>query len=500
MKIMFVYSAGSGFGSSGLLRSWTKVQFGISYISSVLKAHGHETKLLVLDSEKWHENTLIIKKHMREFDPGAVCFTAVFSQFEFIRETAEFFKQNWPGKYYVIGGVHATLNPQDAINGPFGALCVGEGEFPVLELISRLEKNQAPHGIENLWIKTGENVEGMDTREFIRDLDSLPFPDREMWAPWIEQDPNDEITVLAGRGCPHDCTYCSNHSIRKTAKGKYVRTRSPENIIREIETIYNNYPQRKIYLEAECIALDKNWAFDLCDKLAKFNVSINNEIDFGCNFRVSSRSVDEALFAAFKKANIRKINIGLESGSERVRREVLKRNYSNEDFLKATAMARRYGMAVNIYNLIGIPGESLSDHMETVRINRLSQPDNLCTSIFYPYPGTELHRVCLERGFISDTVKTTSERREAVLDLPEFSSAQIQRAFRLFEKRVYKGRFPRWKTFLRSAYGWMPAGARKASSRAMARVPVARALRAGLKDQLFGAKANISNDAGDAKQ
>ena len=486
MKIMFIYSSDDGFESSGLLRSWAKVQFGISYISAMLKSRGHNTSLIVLSSSR-PLNEGLIRRHMDEFEPDVVCFTAVFSQYDFIEKTAEFCRKTWPGKFYVIGGVHATLNPQQVINGPFDALCMGEGEYPVLELCEHLKENRKPHDIQNLWFRTGDKILQNGTRDFIQDLDALPFPDRQMWAPWIKHDASDEITLLAGRGCPHGCTYCSNHSIRKTAKGRYVRMRSPENIIREIELIYANYPQRKIYLEAECIALDKKWAFGLCGKLAEFNASVNNEMTFGCNFRVSGNSVDEDLFAAFEKANIRKINIGLESGSERVRREVLKRNYSNGDFLRAASMARRHAMAVNVYNLIGIPGETMSDHMETVRVNRLCQPDNLCTSIFYPYPGTELHKVCLERGLISETVKTTKERRTAVLDLPGFSSAQIQKAYRLFEKRVYKGRFPWWKDLLRSVYGWMPPGARSASSRAMARVPVARGLRASLKQQLFGA-------------
>lgn len=487
MKILFIYSSEGVDPSSEPLRSWSKVQFGISYISAVLRAHGHQTKLLVLGSDSWEKSQRLISSYMEEFDPRIVCFTAVFSQFSVIEKAARHIKKNWPDKYYVIGGVHATLNPGAVIRGPFDALCVGEGEYPVLELCAQLEGGEVPHGISNLWLKsTDGEISRSAPRDFIRDLDILPFPDREMWAPWIKKDPNDEITVLAGRGCPYDCTYCSNHAIRRVAAGKYVRMRSPESIVLEIASIYDACPQRKIYLEAESIALEKRWTFDFCDKLASFNASIGNAISYGCNFRVSRQSLDEELFAAFERANFYKINIGLEAGSERVRREVLRRNYSNDDFLKAASMARRHGMAVNVYNLIGIPGESLADHMETVRINRLCQPDNLCTSIFFPYPGTELYRTCISQGLIKDFVNTTKERRTAVLDLPGFSSAQIQEAYGLFDSRVYKGRFPWWKNLLRAAYGRVPAQARSAISRAMVKVPIMRGLREGLKAKLFG--------------
>lgn len=487
MKVLFVDSADGAEFSSGLLGSWSKVQFGISYISSMLKAHGHETRLAVMKSGSLKKSAGLMGSIMEEFDPGLICFTAVFSQYSFIEKIAVLARKNWPGRCYAIGGVHATLNPEDVITGPFDVLCVGEGEYPILELCGRLDSGHSPAGIANIWHKSpGGEITRTETREFIRDLDELPFPDREMWRPWIKDDLNDEVTLLAGRGCPYDCTYCSNHAIRRVARGKYVRMRSPENIIREIASIYGAAPQRRIFLEAESIALDKQWAFDFCGKLAAFNRTIGDAVSYGCNFRISRQSVDEGLFAAFGSAGFKSINMGLESGSERVRREVLKRNYTNDEFLGAAAMARRHGMMVNVYNLIGIPGETPGDHMETVRVNRLCQPDNLCTSIFFPYPGTELFRTCVQLGLIKDSVRAaTRERRTAVLDLPGFSGRRIRRAYRLFGGRVYKGRFPWWKNILRAAYVRMPAGARSAASRMMARVPGARSIRERLKQKLF---------------
>ncbi len=489
MKILFIYSSDGVGPSSKPLRSWTKVQFGISYLSSMLKAHGHETGLLVLGSDnKWKQNLPLITSLLDKFDPRIVCFTAVFSQYSFIEKVARFIRDNWPEKFLVIGGVHATLNPELVTKGPFDALCVGEGEYPILELCNQLETEKTPCGISNLWFKSADGeIIRTEPRDFLKDLDVLPFPDRQMWKPWINDNPDDEITMLVGRGCPYDCTYCSNHAIRKVSRGKYVRMRSPENIIQEITSMYDAYSKRKIFLEAEAIALDKKWAFELCDKLKDFNRSIGNAISYGCNFRVSSHSVDEDLFTAFEKANFYKINIGLESGSERVRREVLKRNYSNADFLNAVSIAKRHGLAVNVYNLIGIPGESMRDHMETVRINHLCQPDDLCTSIFFPYPGTELYGTCIAKGLINSSVnKTTRERRKAVLDLPDFSRGQIQRAYRLFARRVYKGRFPWWKNLLRSVYNQIPSRARTIISHAMIRVPVMRGFREILKVKLFG--------------
>ncbi|MFC1490935.1 B12-binding domain-containing radical SAM protein [Candidatus Latescibacterota bacterium] len=440
---MFIYSHDDIQSTLKPLRSWATIQFGISYISSFLKDNGHQTRLLVLGCNMWKDSKQLIESSIEEFDPNLICFTATFSQYPFIEKIAEFTKNKWPDKFLLIGGVHSSLNPDEVINGPFDALCIGEGEYPALELCSQLEGNKIPHGISNLWFKSqGGEIEKNDTREFFKDLDALPFPDREMWKPWMKEHLDAEFALLLGRGCPYNCTYCSNHALRTVAGGKYTRVRSPENILKEVAFLYNNYPLKKMYFEIETIAVNKTWAIELCNQLKAFNVTIDNALSYSCNFRISPNSVDEKLFIAFKNANFNKINIGLESGSEKIRREVLKRNYSNKDFLDVVSMARKHGLSIYVFNMIGLPGESLADHMETVLLNRQSQPEGHYTGIFFPYPGTELYKTCIKHGLLKRSIKSKMERRQVNIELPEFTKAQIQRAYIWFNYRVYRGHKP----------------------------------------------------------
>lgn len=443
---MFVYSLDDIQSTLKPLRSWSSIHFGISYISSVLKSYGHQTRLLVLGSNnQWKANIQLLKSFVEELSPNVVCFTAVFSQYPFIEKIARFMRSQWPDKFLIIGGVHTTLNPDEVINGPFDALCIGEGEYPTVELCRQLEKGNAPHGIANLWIKTHKGkIERNEPQHFLQDIDMLPVPDREMWEPWMKEQLDAELSVLLGRGCPYNCTYCSNHALRKVAHGKYVRMRSPENILKEVDFLHNNYPHRKIYFEVETIALDKTWTIGLCSQLEAFNSTIENSISYGCNFRISPQSVDEKLFVAFKKANFYKINIGLESGSERIRREVLKRNYSNKDFLDVISMACAHGLRIYVFNMIGLPGESVNEHMETVLLNRQCQPDGHFTGIFFPYPGTELYNTCIKQGLLKGPLDTQMERKQAIIELPNFTKAQIQSAYTWFNYRVYKGHKPLW--------------------------------------------------------
>jgi len=447
MKIMFIYSLDDTQSISRPLRSWSSIQFGISYISSVLKADGHSTQLVVLGSNNnFQDNIKLLNTFMGEFSPHLICVTAVASQYPFVKKIAGLIKSQWPDKYLVIGGVHATLNSSEVISDSFDAVCIGEGEYPILELCRQMEANTIPHGIANLWIKSPDGrIQENSPRSFLQDIDDLPFPDRTIWTSWMKEQLGAELAVLLGRGCPYGCTYCCNHALKKVASGKYVRFRSPENIIKEVAFLHATYPTHaKIYFEVESMALNKAWLIDFCNQLEAFNATINNLISYGCNFRISPQSIDEKIFLALKKANFYKVNIGLESGSERIRREILKRDYSNRDFLDVTVMARKVGLKIFVYNIIGLPGETYDDYMETVSLNRQCQPDNHLTGIFFPYPGTELYDMCIREGFINTTIDYRLERRQPVIDFPHFSKPQIQKAYIWFSYKVYKGYKPLW--------------------------------------------------------
>jgi radical SAM superfamily enzyme YgiQ (UPF0313 family) len=248
---------------------------------------------------------------------------------------------------------------------------------------------------------------------------------------------------LLSRGCPFGCAYCSNHALRKLADGPYVRFRSPANIVAEIAQLRRQYPEtRDVYLQCETIAVDLDWVCELGDKLAEYLRTLPAPLRFACNLRVTRSCLQDRFFAALARGGVRTLEIGLESGSERVRCEILRRNYTNQEFLAAVDLARRHGMTVNLYNMVGLPTETPAEHEETVELNRRVCPERCYTSIFYPYPGTDLYALCQSQGLLRRHHATAFERSQATLDLPTFSRAQIQRAWYWFEFRAYRGRRP----------------------------------------------------------
>ena len=475
MNILFIYSQDHVHSPRAPLEFAEYMHLGISYISSLLKRHGHRTRLAVLSPSYPRKSQILLKRIIGDFAPRLVCYTAVSTQYDFIAGVAAHIAKYNPEIYQMIGGPHASLNPEDVITGPFDALCVSEGEFPTLELISRLEADPGgvPSGIANLWIKREGEVERNPPRPFLKDLDSLPFPDRDIWAEWLVPLSNPRYSVLLGRGCPFECTYCSNHALKRLAVGPYVRYRLPDSILAEIQDLVARRPTvNEIYLEVETIGLHREWILDLCAKLETFNAGRRRPVSFGTNIRVTPNSDFSDIFAVMSRAHFSFINIGLESGSERVRRDILRRNYSNEDVIRTVTQARAQGLRVSLFNLIGIPGETVADFELTIRMNRICRPDWHNTSIFYPYPGTLLHSLCKNSGLLGDRFRKEGvERFSAILDLPEFPQSEIEKKYAWFDYSIYKGfkplhrilpsvvqaklrRFPRFLNLIRRVRVW----------------------------------------------
>jgi len=440
MRILFVYSTQKTIVPQKPLLGQEGIYHGISILAGVLKQHSHECRLAVLDRANGKQNFKILHQKIEQFKPQIVAFTAVFSEFDFICEAASQVKNHFPDLFLIAGGVHITLNPDEKYLSLFDAICIGEGEAAVLELVQRLEANESINDIRNLWTKTPDGIVKNPARPFLNNLDELPFPDREMWQEWILE-PHTKPTVLLGRGCPFDCSYCSNHSLRKVSSDKYVRMRSPENILSEIRNLYEEYPDiNEIHLEVETIVIDKDWLKNFCEQLETFGKETGFKVCFSTNLRIFPRIDIDFVFEQFKKANIALVTIGLESGSYRIRKEILHRDYSNELVLKATETAKSYGIAVALFNMVGLPTETPAEFAETLQMNRQIQPAFHATSIFFPYPGTRIAETCKQMNLLPERINTRDERQLAVLDLPGFSRKQIQKSFDSFHYQVYRKR------------------------------------------------------------
>lgn len=451
MNIGCIYTVSEDYVSAEKpLLYFSKVPFGLAYIVTSLQKAGHQPEILVFTPETDCES--LLNTYIRTARPQLFCCTSVSSEFPFICQIAKLIRQIDPAIPILLGGYHASLNPEQVIQETcFDAVCIGEGEYAAVEYAAQLAaRHSNPSQIQNLWIKQREHdsIEKNPCAPFIQDLDVLPFIDRTMWEPWVAETDSSH-SVLVGRGCPNACTYCANSALKKITSGTYFRFRSPANIIQELQQLVQDYPAAdKISLVADNLSLQLQYTHALCDQLEQFNSKLQRPLQYGICIQPRKALIEDEIFLKkLKAARVQFVMIGLESGSARVRDDILHRpKYANEDMIAFCRLARQFGIAVNLYVMIGIPGETRADFQETIACIRQCNPQHAFPMIFYPFPGTALYEYLEKQRMLSpQMVNHNLIKKKAYFDLPGFSKKQIQREYFLFYYHIFKRKISFYK-------------------------------------------------------
>jgi len=418
MKVLFVYP-------NIKTRNGPHYQHGTGLLISVLKRANHEVKLAYLQDEK---DLQALPEFIKSYQPNLVAISFGTNQWQIARLAAEAIKgvSDTP---VICGGVHTTFVPDEVLNNPnVDMVCIGEGEGAIVELANSLEKGHEIKNIKNLWLKTTNGVVKNPLRPLIDDLDSLPFGDRnEFPMQKILEESGYEMSVMASRGCPLKCTYCCNHAWSKlyAGLGKYVRFRSVDSVLSEIDELSKRYRIETIYFEDDIFTLKKPWTYEFVEKYPK-------NFDFPFRIYVRAEAIDFDMLKSLKSAGLYMINIGLESGDVHIRKNVMKRNMTDVQLARVFDWAKKLDIIVRDFNIVGTPGETKETVEKTVEINRKVLPDQIQVSIFYPYPGTELYELCKKNNWIVEGEKLTYFEDKGVLDLPTMSQDEIAKAYAEF--------------------------------------------------------------------
>jgi len=366
---------------------------GIMTLSSFLKQHGHNCELLDLKFEKDYISSV------KKIKPDILAFSITTNNWKRYQQVNLEIKKEYR-VFSIFGGAHCTFFPDFINEAGVDAICRGEGEFALLELADSLEKGKEINNISNLWIKKGEQIFKNDVRNLIEDLDILPFPDRELVNKYNHYKKRSRVRTIASRGCPYQCTYCSNHSYKSfyCDKGKFFRQRSPENVIDEVKLLKEIYRPRNIEFHDDIFILNKNWT-------GKFlSLYIEEKINIPFEINVRADLVTPDIVSSLKKAGCYSVQFGVESGNEILRNTVLKRNISEEELINISRLLSKHKIKSNTYNLLGIPGETIENAFETVMLNSKIKPTYAMNTIYQPYPATELAEYAKTKGFYSGEI------------------------------------------------------------------------------------------------
>jgi radical SAM superfamily enzyme YgiQ (UPF0313 family) len=393
MRVLFVYP-----DMSSTVTSYTgALSYSVALLSAVLRGAGHETALLHLTSEPTEAE---FKERVRAARPDLVAFSSIS---HYARRLARWttWAHQASGAPVAVGGVHATFAPEEVSSMPdVHFTCVGEGEQALLELCERLEHGGDPATVDSFWARRGGEIVRNPVRTILDDLDSLPDPDIGLFdVPSLYNSRAGTFHYLMSRGCAFRCTYCSAHTLMRVAPraGKFWRFLSPGHAARQLgRLVARHLPDAKLVSFGDAIFFpNRRW-------LAEF-VPLYREhvgLPVSCNMRADFVKDDVA--GLLRELGTKVVRLGVESGNEHMTRDVLLRNLHVDDLRRAYRLLREAGIERWSYNIVGLPTETLPMALETVKLNAEIDPELALAFIFYPYPGTDLHRLCREKGLLTD--------------------------------------------------------------------------------------------------
>lgn len=397
-------------------------QLGVEGLSAVLRAAGHDVRLVFNPSLFDDRFQMHVPALARRFDreaavireavalrPDVVAMSVLTSTYRAGVRMAEAVRAA-TGARVVFGGVHPSAVPEVVMAEPaVDAVCIGEGDEAFPALLARwAEASEAP--VDNVWFKgaDGRIVRGAQ-RGFFQDLDALPFPDKDLYAEHF--DVGDPYMTLTGRGCPYRCTFCFNNFWATLPRrsgvsgGRYVRQRSVEHVIGELRAAKARWRLRMIDFEDDIFTVDKPW-------LQRFLDAYRREIRLPWMCLSHPKYVDEDIVRWMKEAGCVWVQIGIQSLDEAYKHRAMRRYESVGDVAWALDAFRAAGIGVRGDHIFGSPGEP-ADAQEVAREFYAAHPPGRISTYWMTWlPGVELTRQAVASGHLSPADHARLERGE----------------------------------------------------------------------------------------
>ncbi len=395
MKVLFIYpNSGAQIGFN----------YGVASLASELKASGHGVEFwqlcediapLPTREEVW--------ARVRESRPDFIGFSVVTNQWPLAEQVARWCREACDAPIG-CGGIHATVAADEVLaGGVFDYVFAGECEGVLSEFLDRLASGRSVTDLSNLgYRRDGDLV--MNPVRPLPALRTLPPKDYEIFDfQKIIDAKNGWVGLMASRGCPFNCTYCFNHlMVKKYRKDlgcsfrdlNYIRHHSVSQMIDEIRFLEKQYRNITMYIfDDDLFTFDKDFVMEFCDAYKKAS-----RMPFVVNGHVGLWDDDRA--RVLSEAGCRIVKFGVESGSEKIRRQIMHRNMSNDKITEAIATVHRYGMHSSCFIMFGLPYETREDAMDTIGLMARALPGRYRWTFFYPFPGTESYAMSEEGGFI----------------------------------------------------------------------------------------------------
>jgi radical SAM superfamily enzyme YgiQ (UPF0313 family) len=273
--------------------------------------------------------------------------------------------------------------------------------FPELDFVIRDESEyvvksivlgESPEELNGITYRNGQGIIRKESGPLIEELDKLPFPARHLLDSnlYLSLESGKPITVImTQRGCPAQCIFCPARAV----SGPKIRTRSPENIIRELKECVEKYGIREFLFHGDTFTWDRNWVIELCKQI----VDSKLDIRWGANSRPDT--VDHERLFWMRNAGCWVVAFGVESGNPEILKS-MKKGCKPEAIVNAVKLCKEVGLKTHAFYVIGAPDDSEATLQDTLTLARKLDTDFFDFNIIYPVPGTEYSRIAEEEGLL----------------------------------------------------------------------------------------------------
>lgn len=394
MKILLAYQSGLPHRNDPYI---SLVPTGLCYLHACLLEAGYDSTLANFSA--WP--TARIKQEILSIQPDFIGISQWTHNRHCSLELARTCRDLLPDSTIVMGGGHATFCYEDILHegSPVDIVVLGEGESTLLELVARAAAKTELQNIAGVAFRHNGAITVTPPRKNLEDLNRLPLPAR-----YLERSVGFDLElqsefIVTTRGCPSACFFCSSPDFW----GKKVRFRSPQAIIEEIKYIRQKFGLIYFSIRDDTFTADRKRVLEFCSLLQKQEINIL----WNCQSRVTA--IDEELVMAMKRAGCECIQLGVESGSPRILKQ-LGKTIVPPQIENACTLIRDVGINLSIYLISDVPGETGEDIRQTVELIRHIHPDDGYVSPLAYYPGTRLYKDAVTSGKITSAIFTDSRQ------------------------------------------------------------------------------------------
>jgi radical SAM superfamily enzyme YgiQ (UPF0313 family) len=390
------------FAPGDLDADFHQTPYGLFTLAAQALAAGHQVKVVNLSAFAWSDVERFVASIPIDVF-GMSCWTA---NRRGVALVADCVRRHHRGAHIIIGGPHATPLAHEMLahHAAIDSVALGEAETTFLELLQRLETGQSLAGLAGAVVRNGSVVEQGPPRPPIAPLDSLACP-HEHFATHV---------VMTSRGCPFNCTFCG----AETTWGRGFRGHSVPYVLDMIEQALDQLPVRMLQIKDDTFTANRRRVFEICRGIRDRDLRML----WSCDTRVDVLS--EELLRQMRLAGCERLSLGVESGSPTVLRRINKK-ITVDQILESTEMAKRVGIQVRYYMMLGNRGETAETFRESVAFVERARPHQALFSCLSIYPGTQDYHDAIAAGRIR--VQDYFRGRLLELKMPFDATAQDER-------------------------------------------------------------------------